>query len=99
MIPESGNDSDHVEDPTDGDYGKRKTRRKTTTPRKNPAKSTASSSKSGTKKKRKSATPLAPYKRTRLSVDDLTHNSNDDAEGSDDPATEDDGMKICDFAG
>lgn len=99
MIPESGNDSDHIEDPTDGDYGKRKTRPKTTTPRKNPA----SCSKTDTKKKRKSATPPAPHKRTRLSVDDLTHNSNDDAEGSDDQVTEDrtrnDGMKTCEFTG
>lgn len=82
-VPGSENGSDHFEDPNDGDYGKRTTRRKTTIPRKN----SASRSNPGSKKKRKSAIPLAPLKRSRLSVDGPASNSEDDAEGSsDDPA-------------
>jgi hypothetical protein len=84
MTPESENDSDRVEDPADGDYGKRKTRRKTTTPRKKQASHTTP----GSKTRRKTAGSFVPNKRRRLSVDDLTNNSENDAEGSDDPATQ-----------
>jgi hypothetical protein len=81
MTPESENGSDRVEDPTDGDYGKRKTRRQTTTPRKKQASRTTPAS----KPRRKTAGSFVPNKRRRLSVDGPTNNSENDAEGSDDP--------------
>lgn len=71
-----------MEDPNDGDYGKRTTRRKNTTPRKCPT----SRSNTGLKKKRKAAVSVTPVKRTRLSMNGLVNHAEDDVEGSDEPA-------------
>lgn len=82
VAPGSENGSDVIEDPNDGDYGKRTTRRRTTTPRKQ----TASRSNAALSKKRKAVASTTPVKRTRLGMDGPADESEDDAGVKDDLA-------------